>query len=1193
MKASGAGQFLLHLFGALLVLAVVFSSAIAFGAPDPGSRAGAPRLAAAIAEKVAAGEPVEALVLLDDSNERAARNRESRLTNKPAPHLMDAVQYAQHLEDRARRLGRLKRVVRQEIRGDDLEELTEYAQFPILHVRIKSRAALARLQSNKSVLSIDANATYQFTVAESLPLIGQPQAQAAGYTGAGTTVCVLDSGVDYTRPAFGSCSAPGGTCKVAYAADIAPDDGVLDDSLHGTAVSAIALAVAPDARLAVLDIQGANDPSTDVLISAIEWCITNKAAYNIAAINMSFGGGRYYAPEPPSDSNGVAFQAAVDAGIVVVASSGNSGFADSIGSPAAYSNVVSAGAVVDKTFGAPMEWFGCTDEITEPDKVPCFSNSAYFLTMLAPGAYIYVPGASLGGVGTSFAAPHVAGAAAVVRAAHPEYSTAQVISALKNGEPVTDHRNGIVKPRLYLPNALLPTSILSVIRVGAGSGTVVSNPAGISCGVVCEGFFASDSEVTLTATPDAGSSFAGWSGDCQGQSASCVVSMNVARDVTATFVLPDDNFPLGGEMPIGWATPSWADAGWVVTNDAAYRGPHSVKSAAIEDGQLAVIEVTGTWAAGNIEFAYRVSSDGDSEACCDFLYFFIDSAGQFGRTGEVPWTKVSYPVAAGEHTFSWYYLKNGSVSAGADAAWIDAVILPSGTVPISLNVTRAGSGSGTVASDPPGIDCGATCSAYFTAGSDVTLTATPDGDSVFTGWDGDCDGAIISCVVSMTAPRNVTATFDAPEDNFPPGGQMPIGWIPPPGADAGWEVASDSTYRGAYSLKSAAIGDSQTAAIQVAGTYAAGSVSFFHHVSSEACCDKFEFYVDGELKVSEAGAVPWTQASFALPAGSHTFKWVYAKDINTVEGADAAWIDSVVLPSVAADVLLNLIRTGSGSGTVTSDPAGIDCGAICTASFSAGSAVTLTATPDGDSVFTSWSGDCEGAVSSCVVSMNATTYVTANFALRYYTSTDLSASVNPSVFGQSVTFTAVVTGMAPTGTVTFKDGVATLCNAVALVSGQASCLTGALGVGSHSITAIYSGDGNNAGSTSPEIAHAVIAGTLDVDASITETKYDALSDGLLTIRYLFGLTGPALTNGALGSTATRTDPAVIKAYLDDLRPALDIDGNGTADALTDGLLIIRHLSGLRGDALIAGAVGPLATRTTAEAIEAYIQDLMP
>jgi len=58
-------------------------------------------------------------------------------------------------------------------------------------------------------------------------------------------------------------------------------------------------------------------------------------------------------------------------------------------------------------------------------------------------------------------------------------------------------------------------------------------------------------------------------------------------------------------------------------------------------------------------------------------------------------------------------------------------------------------------------------------------------------------------------------------------------------------------------------------------------------------------------------------------------------------------------------------------------------------------------------------------------------------------------------------------------------------------------------------------------------------------------------------------------------------------------PSLDIDGNGTADALTDGLLMIRYLLGVRGDALIQGAVGDGAQRTSAIDIETYIQSLLP
>ena len=67
----------------------------------------------------------------------------------------------------------------------------------------------------------------------------------------------------------------------------------------------------------------------------------------------------------------------------------------------------------------------------------------------------------------------------------------------------------------------------------------------------------------------------------------------------------------------------------------------------------------------------------------------------------------------------------------------------------------------------------------------------------------------------------------------------------------------------------------------------------------------------------------------------------------------------------------------------------------------------------------------------------------------------------------------------------------------------------------------------------------------------------------------------------------------VKLYLDSMRWALDIDGNGTADPLTDGLLLIRYLYGARGDALIAGVADPLGSRKTYDAIQTYIQSLMP
>jgi hypothetical protein len=116
---------------------------------------------------------------------------------------------------------------------------------------------------------------------------------------------------------------------------------------------------------------------------------------------------------------------------------------------------------------------------------------------------------------------------------------------------------------------------------------------------------------------------------------------------------------------------------------------------------------------------------------------------------------------------------------------------------------------------------------------------------------------------------------------------------------------------------------------------------------------------------------------------------------------------------------------------------------------------------------------------------------------------------------------------------------------------------------------------------------------LDIDLSGPPTRYDALTDGLLLIRYMFKITGQALISGALGGTATRTDPDVIKTYLDGIGLSLDIDADGNVDALTDGLLVMRYMFGVRGGALTAGATAPFAMRTDPDDVATILHGLMP
>jgi YVTN family beta-propeller protein len=115
-------------------------------------------------------------------------------------------------------------------------------------------------------------------------------------------------------------------------------------------------------------------------------------------------------------------------------------------------------------------------------------------------------------------------------------------------------------------------------------------------------------------------------------------------------------------------------------------------------------------------------------------------------------------------------------------------------------------------------------------------------------------------------------------------------------------------------------------------------------------------------------------------------------------------------------------------------------------------------------------------------------------AVTATTTTTVTPSANPSGIGQSVTFTATVTPntpVAPTGTVTFKDGTATICNAVAPTSGEAMCAISTLTAGLHSIAAVYSGDINFLTSASTPLSQTVGVPTLTITASSSSTAYGA------------------------------------------------------------------------------------------------------
>jgi len=895
---------------------------------------GAPTVAESVRLAVGAGRPTEVLVLLDDAPESGAEQlRFPGAAGAPGASPVD--EYNARMAFREQQLDSLKAGVLGMVSGADLQVLTRYSVLPVMHLRLDSPAALARLVGHARVRSIDEIEVHTTNLPQSLALIRQPQAAAAGRTGAGTTVAVMDTGVDFARSAFGSCAAPGGACKVAVAVDFAPNDGLRDDSsLHGTNVAATVLGVAPSAQIAALDVFDGQYAYSNALLAAMNWVVAQRATYNIAAVNMSLGGGRYYSARTPTDSFGVAVQAAVNAGVVVVAASGNDTYTDSIGSPAAYSNIVSVGAVYDSNVGS-ITWRSCPDPVTAADRVTCFSNSASFLTMLAPGALIQAGGVTMGG--TSQAAPHVAGAAAVLRAAYPADSTSSLITRLRTGVAVTDHRNGISKPRLDMVLALGASlgQTLSVTRAGAGSGTVSSAPAGISCGSDCSETYPNGTSVTLTASPAVGSVFAGWSGACTGTASTCTVSMTAARAVTATFATAPPVSLTVARSGTGSGAVGSNPAGITCGSDCSEAYPVGTS-----------VTLTATPALGSVFAGWTGACAGTANSCTVSMSAARSVGAVFnaaapvllsvGRAGTGSGAVTSAPagISCGSDCSEAYPVgfsvtltataSAGSVFAGwsgacsGTASTCTVAMSAARTVtatfnaaPVSLTVLRQGAGS--VTSSPAGISCGNTCTAAFAQGSSVTLTATPATGWLFKHWTGACTGSSTSCTVSMTQVRSVTAVFGASAQQAigqaveAPG----LAWSGLPAAGtAAWSVVNLADAVGGSAARSGVIGDFGVTTVRTVVT-GPGLLQYRWRVSSEPGYDFLSFSFNGWEQLGISGNSGWVEQAWLLPAGTHTLSWTYFKDGSVASGSDLGYLDNLRFTAMA---------TAAEAGAATNAP---------------------------------------------------------------------------------------------------------------------------------------------------------------------------------------------------------------------------------------------------------------------------------
>jgi Divergent InlB B-repeat domain len=255
----------------------------------------------------------------------------------------------------------------------------------------------------------------------------------------------------------------------------------------------------------------------------------------------------------------------------------------------------------------------------------------------------------------------------------------------------------------------------------------------------------------------------------------------------------------------------------------------------------------------------------------------------------------------------------------------------------ALSVTKNGTGSGSVSSNPAGIVCGATCSANFTSGANVALTATPASGSSFTGWGGACSGTG-ACSVTMSANQSVTATFNT---------------TPPP------------PQIGSVSFEVTGLPSGSSATLGIAGPNGYSDSRTITTGTGQSLSDV------------EAGA--YTVTAPNVTVGTSTYAPDAATQTKTVPAGGNATFRVVYAASTVPTFDLTITKAGTGTGTVSSTPAGINCGATCTASFNQNASVTLTATPAAGSSFASWGGACSGSTTTCTITMSAAKSVTATF----------------------------------------------------------------------------------------------------------------------------------------------------------------------------------------------------------------------
>jgi subtilisin len=405
------------------------------------------------------------------------------------------------------------------LRPSDRRVLRRYRTVPYVAMEVTPAGLAALERATTDVARVIEDEILRPVLAESVPLVQGDQVWAAGYDGTGTTVAILDTGVDANHPflagrvvdeACFSTTLPGtsiSTCPNGTDQQIGPGAAApcsVFECLHGTHVAGIAagngsLAGQPFSGVAkgadVIAVQVfaiVTDPSTcpagncvgafsSDIIAGLEYVYGLAASRNIAAVNMSLGSSSTFT----ANCNSQPYKPAIDnlraLGIATVIAAGNGGSGNSLSAPGCISTAVSVGS---------------TDK---QNQVSSFSNVAPFMSLFAPGSVINssVPGGGFNTFsGTSMATPHVTGTWALLRQAAPTAGVGLILDVLRQtGLPITDNVRpvgvGTTIPRISIfeaLNALAPVTHAVPVLTSTAPARLRASSSPVSLKLIGSGF---------------------------------------------------------------------------------------------------------------------------------------------------------------------------------------------------------------------------------------------------------------------------------------------------------------------------------------------------------------------------------------------------------------------------------------------------------------------------------------------------------------------------------------------------------------------------------------------------------------------------------------------------------------------------------------------------------------------------------